>query len=89
MSTSNGALLANTRRRRWQHIFTDPPAADTLSGGDGIFPTDFHLPSRRSVRRRLSAQPIDFPRPDSATAAQSRTCWHPQGIVHHQPPMPF
>jgi hypothetical protein len=36
------------------------------------FPTSFHLPSRRSIRRRLLTQSAGFPHPDPVTAAQSR-----------------
>uniref|UniRef100_A0A0E0MLI7 Uncharacterized protein n=1 Tax=Oryza punctata TaxID=4537 RepID=A0A0E0MLI7_ORYPU len=52
-----------------QHKRKDPSPNSPASGQ---FPVGFHVPSKRSVPRRLHADPSEFPHPDPMITAQSR-----------------
>ncbi|TVU03437.1 hypothetical protein EJB05_51038, partial [Eragrostis curvula] len=75
MSLSAQTSRSNACRKRRQTSLNfslpDVPPDGSGLGIDDDFPAQFHLPSRKSVRRRMSAPAIDFPRSEASIAANA------------------
>lgn len=74
MSATDGksTVCVRPKRKRPMLETNDGELHESPSNHADDFPTAFNFRSNRHVRRRLCTQLADFPRPDSAMAAQSR-----------------